>query len=105
MQTLEFNMRAGTMIPITITLPPGLTEEVDALCKKSERNRSEVVREAIRSYIGKGASEVVAPAQYSNAYLQEAAIDFETHPDFEIARADGAAFELATLADGLADFK
>ena len=106
MQTIEVNMRAGTMIPITVTLPPGMTEEVDSLCKKSERSRSELVREALRIYIGKG--EPIAtptPSKYSNAYLKEAAIDFETHADFATARADALAFEQATVADGLAEFE
>jgi Arc/MetJ-type ribon-helix-helix transcriptional regulator len=105
-QTVEVSMRAGTMIPITVTLPPGMTEEIDSLCKKSERSRSELVREALRAYIGKrDAVAAPTPRKYSNAYLKEAALDFETHADFAIARADALEFEQATVADGLADFE
>lgn len=36
---------------INISLPSGLMDELDLLAKKEFRNRSELIREAVRSYI------------------------------------------------------
>lgn len=43
MQTQTFN----------IALPKDLVKKVDALAEKEYRNRSELIREALRAYIGK----------------------------------------------------
>lgn len=44
-------MRPGTTVNISITLPKPMMEAVERLCKKQARNRSELIREALRRYI------------------------------------------------------
>ena len=36
---------------VLVALPPGLLEQVDAVAQVEHRNRSELVREALRRYI------------------------------------------------------
>lgn len=37
---------------ITISLPPEMAGELDAVCQAENRTRSELVREALRQYVG-----------------------------------------------------
>ncbi len=47
----ETIMRPGNTINLSITLPRAMAELVDRLCKEEARNRSELMREALRSYL------------------------------------------------------
>lgn len=44
-------MRPGNTINLSITLPRSMAELVDRLCKEEARNRSELMREALRTYL------------------------------------------------------
>jgi Arc/MetJ-type ribon-helix-helix transcriptional regulator len=110
-------MRLGNTIPITVAIPKGLHDQVNRFCEAGERNRSEVVREALRAYLaamqdsmGAQARSALGPKdpvrkRYSDAELREAVLDFETHADFEMARSDAALWEHATFADGVAELE
>ncbi len=37
---------------MTISLPPAMVKEVERVCKAEHRTRSELVREALRTYMG-----------------------------------------------------
>jgi metal-responsive CopG/Arc/MetJ family transcriptional regulator len=41
---------ARVTVVVAISLPPEMVVELDALCKKEHRTRSELVREALRQY-------------------------------------------------------
>lgn len=43
-------MRPGNTINLSITLPKAMAELVDRLCREEARNRSELMREALRTY-------------------------------------------------------
>lgn len=44
-------MRPGNTINLSITLPKAMADVVDRLCKEEARNRSELMREALRTYL------------------------------------------------------
>src|SRR5262245_38529441 len=46
---------------MTVSLPSAMLEEVDAVRKKEHRTRSELVREALRVYLGKRTLSVHTP--------------------------------------------
>jgi metal-responsive CopG/Arc/MetJ family transcriptional regulator len=41
---------ARVTVTFSISLPPAMAAELDALCKKEHRTRSELLREALRRY-------------------------------------------------------
>ena len=41
---------ARVTVTFSISLPPEMAVELDALCKKEHRTRSELLREALRQY-------------------------------------------------------
>lgn len=41
---------ARVTVMVSISLPPAMAAELDALCKKEHRTRSELLREALRRY-------------------------------------------------------
>jgi Arc/MetJ-type ribon-helix-helix transcriptional regulator len=47
----HFIMRPGNTINLSITLPKAMAELVDRLCIEESRNRSELMREAFRTYL------------------------------------------------------
>lgn len=53
---------ARTTSTLTISLPPGMLEEVERVRKREHRTRSELMREALRSYIS-GRIREVEPTQ------------------------------------------
>ena len=121
-------MRTGNTINFSITLTKGMAETVDRICRTEERNRSELVREAIRSFLkqrkdsltedertavvssfsewpDKALDTMPAPTRtrkYSDAQLAAIAMQYETDPDYREIRAEAALWEAALVADGLA---
>ena len=122
-------MRTGNTINFSITLTKGMAETVDLICRTEERNRSELVREAIRSFLkqrkdrltedertasvvssfsewpDKVFDTISAPThtrKYSDAQLAAIAMQYETDPDYREIRAEAALWEAALVADGLA---
>lgn len=41
---------------ITLSLPPKMTQQIEAACKREHRTRSELIREALRVYFGRVAA-------------------------------------------------
>ncbi len=44
-------MRSGNTINLSITLPKAMADLVDRICVEESRNRSELMREAFRTYL------------------------------------------------------
>ena len=122
-------MRPGNTVNFSITLTKGMAETLDRICRTEERNRSELVREAIRSFLKQRKDSptdderIVSalstfsewpdkaldalPAQthtrkYSDAQLAAIATRYETDPKYSEIRAEAALWETALVADGLA---
>lgn len=122
-------MRPGNTVNFSITLTKGMAETVDRICRTEERNRSELVREAIRSFLKQRKDSptdderIVSalstfsewpdkaldalPAQtrarkYSDSQLAAIATRYETDPEYSAIRAEAALWETALVADGLA---
>ncbi len=122
-------MRTGNTVNFSITLTKGMAETVDRICRTEERNRSELVREAIRSFLkyrkdslteNEHTASVISnfsewpdkehetlpaparPRKYSDAQLTAIATQYETDPEYGEIRAEAALWEKALIADGLA---
>ena len=102
-------MRTGNTINFSITLTKGMAETVDRICRTEERNRSELVREAIRSFLSEWHDKALdtLPAitrtrKYSDAQLAAIATQYETDPEYREIRIEAALWEAALVSDGLA---
>jgi metal-responsive CopG/Arc/MetJ family transcriptional regulator len=45
------NPRPGKTVIVSITLPRTMADMVDRVCEREARNRSELIREALRTYM------------------------------------------------------
>ena len=43
-------------VPVTMTLPPALLKQIDALAKREERSRSKVIEMAMRKHVEEAAA-------------------------------------------------
>jgi CopG family transcriptional regulator/antitoxin EndoAI len=80
-------------------MPAGLLEELDVCARQSGRNRSEVVREAMRSYLSQHARSDLRE-KLKHGYIEMASINLELARECAAAEDEAFAVSERFLAGG-----